>query len=264
MMAERCYVYAIVRREAHIPPSLAGLADAPLAMASWQNLAAITSPIASTTLPATPDFLLRHEAVVEALGEAGPTLPARFGAILASPTAVVEAIAEQYETLLADLARVGDKVELGLTVLWPADAQPIETPARPQIPFVATSPANGAPGAGRHYLEARLAHYQREINQQSQTQAVIAQLEQALEQYPLERRYRILSGPRLAIRAAYLLERRQIPDIQRVVDQMRHRLSDLRWLLSGPWPPYSFVTRANEQFHERVGLEFDRSEGKLQ
>src|SRR5690242_15944353 len=109
------YVYAIVQREAHIPPELRGLHEAALSKVAWQDLAAVSSPIESTTLPTTSDYLLRHEAVVEALCQAGPALPARFGAILADQAAVAQAIAEKYEVLRADLARVGDKVELGLT-----------------------------------------------------------------------------------------------------------------------------------------------------
>ena len=256
-MGDFCYVYAIVQRGAHIPPHVTGLADAPLSTVAWQDLAAVISSIESTKLFTTPDSLLCHEAVVEALGRAGPTLPVRFSTILADVAAVARAIAGKYEVLLADLARVGDKVELGLTILWDTPAGRGEAQAMQQTPIATAMPASSTPGAGTRYLEARLAHYQRVTTQQNQVRTVITQLEQILGLYLLEQRYRVLSSPRFAVRAAYLVQPRHIQDIQHVVDKMREERPDLLWLLSGPWPPYTFITGAGKLFQEGAGLKLD-------
>ncbi len=247
------YVYAIVQREARIPADLTGLGDAPLSRVPWQDLAAIGSPIQSATLPATPASVLRHEAVVEALCQAGPALPARFGAILADPAAVAQSIAEKYEVLRADLARVGDKVELGLTILWDTPAKPDEAQTEQQM-LAAAQTESSAPGAGKRYLEAKLALHRREAAQQHQARAIIADLEQALRPYLLEQRCRVLSLPRLAVRAAYLVQPWQVQAVQRKVDELRQKQPELRWLLSGPWPPYTFVTGAGKPFQQGAGL----------
>jgi hypothetical protein len=259
-MERFCYVYAIVRREARIPDGLAGLDDAPLSTVAWQDLAAVVSPIESAMLPTTPAYLLRHEAVVEALGQAGPALPARFGTVLADQEAAARAIAEQYEVLIADLARVGDKVELGLTVLWntPAGADEAQTE---QQASVTAPPASSTSGAGTRYLEARFAQYRRETAQQNKARALIAGLEQALRPYTLEQRYRVLPTPRLAVRAAYLVQPGHVQAFQHAVNEARQRQPDLRWLLSGPWPPYTFVTGAGKFFQQGAGLKLD-SRGK--
>ncbi|HEU5368524.1 MAG TPA: GvpL/GvpF family gas vesicle protein [Ktedonobacterales bacterium] len=246
MIESRCYVYAIVQREARIPADLTGLGDAPLSIVPWQDLAAVASPIESATLPATPANVLRHEAVVEALCQAGPVLPARFGTILADPAAVAQAIAEKYEVLRADLARVGDKVELGLTILWDTPAKPDEVQTEQQM--LATQTESSASGAGKRYLEAKLALHRREAAQQHQARAIIADLEQALRPYLLEQRCRVLSLPRLAVRAAYLVLPQHVQEVQRAVDELRQKQPELRWLLSGPWPPYTFVTGAGKPF----------------
>lgn len=219
-MERFCYVYAIVRREARIPAGLTGLHDAPLLTVAWRDLAAVVSPIESVALPTIPAYLLRHEAVVEALGQAGPALPTRFDTILADQEAVAQAIAEKYEALLADLALVGDKVELGLTVLWNTPAGQDETQTEQQAPITATQ-ASSVPSAGTRYLEARLAQYRREAAQQNKARAVIAHLEQALRPYTLEQRYRVLPTPLLAVRAAYLVQPEHIQDFRHAVDEVR-------------------------------------------
>jgi hypothetical protein len=256
MMVDFCYIYAIVRRVVPIPQQLTGFANAPLSTIAWQDLAAVISRVLSTTLPTASEYLLGHEAVVEALGQAGPTLPARFGTILAG-TAVTQAIASQYEELLGDLVRVGDKVELGLTILWDTLTGQTLAHAKQQTISVRETPASSTSGAGMRYLEARLAHYQRETIRQDQVRRVIACLEPVLRPYVLEQRYRIFSSPRLAVRAAYLVQPWHYHEIRRIVDDMRENLPDLRWLLSGPWPPYSFVSGAGKQFPGTAGLKLD-------
>jgi hypothetical protein len=256
-MGNYCYVYGIVQRAVQIPSELRGLAGTALSTVDWRDLEAVISPIESATLPIIPACLLPHEAVVEALCRIGPTLPVRFGTILADSTAVAQAIAGKYGVLLADMARVGDKVEIGLTILWDTTAGPDGTQAEQQVSFAAAKPASSRPGNGTRYLEARLAQYRRETMQHNQARTAIAHLEQVFGPYLLEQRYRVLSSPRLSVRAAYLVHPRHIQDFKHIIDQMRHKQPEVHWLLSGPWPPYTFVTGAGELFQQGSGLKND-------
>ena len=257
-MASPCYVYAILRREARIPPELTGLEDAPLSMVSWRELAAAVSPIERAAIAPAPASLLRHELVVEALCQAGPALPVRFGAILAGQDAVIDALARQSTTLLADLERVGDKVELGLTILWGTEYE--QEKAQSEPPQWTKPRSDGNTGPGARYLQDRLAHYQRETAQNSKVQALIANLERALRPSTLEQVYRRPATERIAARAAYLVHPHQINMFQQAVDELRQAQPDLRWLISGPWPPYSFVTGAGKLFQQPPGLKLDSRE----
>lgn len=245
-MSSPYYVYAILRREASIPPELTGLEDTPLSLVSWGELAAAVSPIAQTAVAPAPASLLRHESVVEALCQAGPALPVRFGAILPSQEAVKEALARQSATLLSDLERVGNKVELGLTILWGTGGEQEDTSEQPPS-LSRRFTDDTTPGPGTRYLQARLAHYQRQTAQNSNIQALIAHLEQTLRPYTLEQVYRQPSAARIAIRAAYLVHRYQINAFQQAVDELRQKQPGLRWLISGPWPPYTFVSGAGRR-----------------
>ncbi len=256
-MDSRCYFYAILPRETPIPAELTGWDNAPLSSVPWRALAAAVSPVEAATLPPTPAHLLRHETVVEALCQAGPALPVRFGTILADQAAVAQALAGQYEVLRADLARVGTQVELGLTILWRTPPEQAERVSDRQTHEPAYAPASSPPGPGTRYLRARLAQYQREAAQQNQVSTLIAALEQAVHPSTLEQRYQTLPAPRLAVRAAYLVRRAQVQDFQQAVDKLRQQRPDLRWLISGPWPPYSFVTRAGKPFQQFPGLKLD-------
>ena len=53
---------------------------------------------------------------------------------------------------------------------------------------------------------------------------------------------RLLITPRLLLTAAYLVARGRVAAFRRAVDTLDGAYPALRFLCTGPWPPYSFVT----------------------
>ena len=235
-MASACYVYAILARETPLPAGLRGFNGAAVSTVPYRALAAATSPLESEALRPTAENLWLHETIVEALRQQGPALPVRFRTVLADASAVADALAERYDVLAADLARLGDKVEFGLSVLW----DPPITPGEDQAP--GSGAAVKAQGLGARYLRARLAAHRREAAMRERARALAHELDRELSVHALERRCTLLPTPRLAVRAAYLVEPGRVPAFQDAFAQLDRAHPALRLLLSGPWPPYSFVT----------------------
>jgi hypothetical protein len=245
-MSNAIYVYAIVSREAPLPAGVSGFGGAPLLAIPRRDLAAVASPVSPGELRATSENVLLHEEVVEAVRREGSALPVRFGAVFSDRDAVTQALGERYEVLAADLERVGDKIELGVTLLWAeatvAGEEPRET--EPDLPS-ALDPA-GAEGPGARYMRARLAEHRREAALREKAKALARQLDEMLEEEVLERRHTILPTARLAVRAAYLLEPSRLGTFRALLHRVQRAQPGVRVLLSGPWPPYSFVTAAPE------------------
>ena len=237
-MGSACYVYAIVGRDTPLPTPGTGDA-AQLAMVSWRDLAAVTGRTGDGDAPLTVEAVLRHETIVEAVRRQGPSLPVRFGTVFRDAMSVASALEERYETLSADLERLGDKVELSLIVLW-------ATPSSGDAPTRMTREAEGAPAgqsAGARYLHARAAELRRDEDRKERARAVARELELVLGGLALERRESLLPTPRVAVRTAYLLAPARVGDFRAAFEMLRARRGELRILLSGPWPPYSFVSR---------------------
>ncbi len=242
-MTTSCYVYAILPRETRLPPDLSGFAGATLSTVPYHALAAATSQIDPRELRPTTEYVLQHEAVVEGLRQLGPTLPVRFGTVLPDTDAVASVLAKRYVTLAGDMARLGDKVELGLTVLWD---QPIVNSVSDQETGDDRAPVSWeveAQGPGARYLQNRLAEYRREAAVRARAKAIARDLDMRLGAHTLEHRCTIVPTPRLALRATYLVDPVQVQAFQEAFEELRRVHPDLRFLLSGPWPPYSFVTR---------------------
>jgi hypothetical protein len=236
------YVYAIVARDTPLPPAGADGAVAELGMVPWRELAAVTGRLDTDGAPLTMENVLRHEAVVEAARKRGPALPVRFGTVFRDPESVATALAEQYEPLAADLRRLGDKVELSLTALWaepPSGDPPTDARREDGVP--------GKRGAGALYLYARAAETRREDAVRARAQEVARDLDELLGGLALERRVSLLPTPRIAVRTAYLLDPAGVAAFRNGFEGVRRTRRELRVLLTGPWPPYSFVRRTETE-----------------
>jgi hypothetical protein len=88
----------------------------------YQGIAAAVSAVEVDRVRPEAEQLLRHEQVIEALMAQRSTLPVRFGTVLSSTAKVLETLAERYDNLLANLVRLAGQVEVGLRVLWDAEA----------------------------------------------------------------------------------------------------------------------------------------------
>jgi hypothetical protein len=230
-MASACYVYAIVGRDTPLPaPGSGGAAE--LTLVRWRGLAAVMGRMAYEDARVSMEAVLQHEAVVEAVRQQGPALPVRFGTLFRDATAVVSALVERYDPLVADLDRLGDKVELSVTALWaapPADSDSI-------------ADAAAGSSAGGRYLRARAAELRRDDAMRTRARGVAGELDEVLGKLSLERRVSLLPTPRVAVRTAWLLEPGQVAAFRSAFASIRQR--ELRLLLTGPWPPYSFVRPA--------------------
>ena len=243
-MTSGWYVYAIVAGDTRLPPGLTGFGESELSTVVSGSLSSVAAPLAPCGLQRTTENVLRHGAIVEALQERGPTLPVRFGTVVPDAEAVARALAERRTELTTDLARLGDKLEFGLIVLW--DRPPGDDDSRSDGSVEDDGPGHGP---GTRYLRARLVASRRAVARQAAAETIAREIDAALGPCVLDRRCSVAPTGRLAIRAAFLIEPTRFDACRQAIAEVRKRRPDLRVLVSGPWSPYSFVSRdqAGEQ-----------------
>ncbi len=244
----RFYLYAITDRpEAPLPviPAIAkgivenGPEGPPPTSLAYRDIAAVISPLTVSEVPATEANLWRHEAVVESLMADRTVLPVRFGTVLADETAVRSFLVARYAGFVAGLRRVRGRVELGLRALCDETSFPHPQHRRPSAPLPKSS--------GREYLLVRLAEERRAQAQRQRAEALAAELHAPLARLATESTRQVLVTPSLLLKAAYLIEQDQVGAFRQAVEALSAAYPALRFLCTGPWPAYSFVTRAIEE-----------------
>ena len=242
-MVSGCYLYAITPTANDQLPRLdqwRGLDDQPLQWIAHVGLAALVSvwgdgkddraPVADTA------DLLRHEAVIEAIMGQLPTLPVRFGTILAGAEPVRHLLATRQRTLLADLAHITGRVEMGVRILW-------EPPA-PNL--VAAPPStNATPGLG--YLQAKAKGQQQAAAIRAQGEALAQAIDARLRPLAADAHLQVLQTERLLLSAAYLVPQPMVAAFCTKVTTLRRCYPTLAFLASGPWPAYHFIHNPGQE-----------------
>ena len=212
------YLYAITDRPGAPLPPAQGLDGAPLQTCEYENVAAVYSVGASAGVEASEAALWQHEAVAEALMSDRAVLPVRFGVAFSGEPALRESLSRRHAELGEALARVRGRVEIGLRVRW-------EPPA--------AEPAPAAEGAGRAYLQARLAERRR-------GEELAEAIHRPLDRMAASSRHTVLETPRLLLGAAYLVEADGVAAFRAQVDELAAEHRDLDFACTGPWPAYNF------------------------
>lgn len=174
-----------------------------------------------------------HHAVVRSAWSGAPAcLPARFGQWFADREAVEESLSDRWAALERALAQVEGAGEFGVRILDPR--------ATPEDP-VAPEPEKRPHLTGREYLDSlrRRALDQEELHRRGEAigediRSELGGAIRAQRSEPLPTRHGLVS-------VSHLVPKDGEEAYAERLGRFRERHPELRFLTSGPWPPYSFV-----------------------
>ncbi len=220
------YAYGICEPQAVGPvPARPGIGGARLRVLRADGLAVVYSRHRSLRPRPSPPLVLAHERVVEALMARGPVVPLRFGMQLPGEAELAAAIAPRRDELARALDRVRGRAELGLRVFGNED------PA-------ASEPTTASPlgeGRGRAYLLARAAAHRQSEHAARDLHGPLARLAVASTVSPRP-------TPPAILVASYLVDADRVTAFRARGDELHAEHPDARFVVTGPWPPYHFVT----------------------
>jgi gas vesicle protein GvpL/GvpF len=201
-----------------------GLGGARLRAVERGGLAAVYSCHRSLRPRPTPELLFAHERVVEAVMAHGVVMPMRFGTQLEREEELEAVLAARRDELLDSLERVRGKAELGIRL----------------IPEGETLPTGPVEPSGRGYLLAR-AHADRLY------QDAIREVHGTLAALSTASRVRQPQTPPAILAASYLVDSARVAEFRQRADLLAQRQAGIKVLVTGPWPPYSFASPANDE-----------------
>lgn len=222
------YLYCVAPPDHPEPAAVAGIDGAPVHALDTAALRTWVSPFDAPPT-ASLEHVRAHNAVVEAATEVSTPLPMRFGQWFESEAELRAVLEERNERLTRGLERVRGAVEFGVRVLDPGATEEERAPDR---------------SSGRAYMEG-LARRE-EVAEASRRRGaqVAAALRTSLGE--LVRDQRVRPGGRDGLVAiVHLVARHDTGGYSTAVDTFAHRQPDLRFVRSGPWPPYGFAEDAS-------------------
>jgi hypothetical protein len=174
---------------------------------------------------------VRHQQVVSEIAGTQTIIPARFGTLFSNETALLKDVQARKSALKKVFARIADSDEWGVKVL--AEQQ---TPAP-----VSTAPAS----SGRDYLQQKAARMKK---RPERNDADLSDFAEALEKVATDSAPSgKVSGaqPGLLWQATFLVARSRRKKWEAVLQEFVKKWQGKRRIeVTGPWPPYSFVSDA--------------------
>lgn len=211
------YAYGIADATPGLPPPVPGIDGAPLEVLETSGVVVLYSRQDSLRLRPSPELVLQHERVLEAVMVHAPVLPMRFGTRLDSTDQLADAIAGRAGALRSALDHVRGRVELGVRV--------VEREPQPDRP--------PPPASGRDYVLSLAAAHRRQAR-------VAADIHRPLAALATDAALRERSMSPALLVASYLVEIPRVDGFRRAANELAAAHRDLRVTVTGPWPAYSF------------------------
>lgn len=223
------YLYCVVPPGAVPSEELCGLDGAPVRTLPMDGFDAWVGTLATRPAPSIERVKVHNAVVADALGPDVTPIPFRFGHWRADDGALRAELADERDRLRAGLALVEGAVEYGVRALDPGRSEPAPAAA-----------AGGPVTGGRAYLE----QVRRRLGAREDAEATAAAVEAALAGLvgPLVRatRAEVMASAHGIATVAHLVPRAAESSYAEAVRGVRETFPALRFLFSGPWPPYSF------------------------
>lgn len=240
----KIYSYGIIDCNGEIPVSLSGIGEEAVLNVSYRDLGIAVSPLREDVLERIErdfrDHVMAHEKVVETLMQRFTVLPMKFCTVFSSNQEILSMMEGLYEDYREHLTRLRGKVEFGVKVIWPLEKV---KQALPQDDSPApASLAGSALSSAQSFLKERFRDYQFHQKLHEEADRQISRIDAVFARLAADRKLERLKTPALLLNAVYLVDQARQREFQEAFTGLRSRPEGLKYLLSGPWPPYHFIT----------------------
>lgn len=235
------YVYCIIQaaEPLHFGPVGISADSLDVYTINYRDIAAVVSDVPIGLIDSTRENVLAHERVNEAVMRDHTVIPMSFGTIFKTREDTIELLRSAYDAFADVLAKMKDKVEFGLKVLW--DRELAIKRIEQEDEDIHRLKNEIAVQRGSTYF-ARM-QYGRAIDTalQARSERYVAEILERLRSVSVASRINKPIGDRMIMNAAFLVSRDQEPAFDAQVKAIATSLDHLMFKYTGPWPPYNFV-----------------------
>jgi len=220
-----------------------GIEGADLVAVSFDQISAVVSNIEKADLVANQINAFAFAHVIEILEEDYPLLPMRFGSIMKSAGSIQEMLEKNYPEFRNNLQKVENKSEFGLKIV--CDTEKLKTELKSKSDAVnepsQKSVAESRDSVFREYVNQKLKAHRLEEMLMGYIDSIIAEFTGFLIELDAVKKIKKMTTATTIIDAVFLLEKDKKAELILAIEAMQSKHTGLNFILTGPWPPYSFV-----------------------
>jgi len=218
-----------------------GISGSRLYRVSFGDISAVVSNINKADVAVNASNAIEFARVAESLVQQFSLLPMRFGSMIESIIVIKKLLEKNYNEILQNLQKVGNKAEFGLRVIVHSERINAECKAKARAKPTLETAKGKENSIYRDYLSTKLLEHRFEEFWLEYVDTVIKDITNRLALLnPIQRIKKKIKVPNI-IDAAFLIEKNQTDKLIGIVEELQNRDNGSQYLLTGPWPPYNFV-----------------------
>ena len=241
------YCYCIIDSNRPLVGKIAGLEEAPVYNIPYHEMGLIVSSLKEEIKGITEDRVLIHERVVESLMGNYTVLPMRFITVFKNRDGALSLMRDHYIDFKNNILRLRNKVEYGIRVIWSGDlvkegiARKLEEETE-QLSISGNTPA-------KNYLKKKLKEYRINTKFKEEAEENITLIDNLFQNLAAEKKLEKLKSNDLLLSACYLVEKNRQSQFKETFEKLKNTHTHLKYLFSGPWPPYNFIKLTPNPVH---------------
>ncbi|MDP2929375.1 MAG: GvpL/GvpF family gas vesicle protein [Candidatus Omnitrophota bacterium] len=255
-MTIKVYAYGVIDSNEKIDETMRGLNDAPLFNIPYRDIGIVVSDLNAQIQKEDKTSVLKHEEVVEKLMDKFTILPMRFLTLFSGKEQILLMMKDYYDDFIENLDKLREKIEFGVKTIWPGDLikERITAAHRKSdnLPLVASS-------SGKSFMNEKFENYKIDKEFEEEADRCIAIVDGFFSKFISEKRLEKLKTDNLLLSASYLVDNEKRDDFKKAFEELRGSGGDLKYLLSGPWPPYNFIILSHSGDGKFGGMDLDET-----
>ena len=209
----------------------------------YKELAAVVSRTPLMVYDPTRENALTHEHVNEVMIDNGFTpVPMSFGTMFKTEGDTVEFLKDTYDALRDVLRKMKDKLEFGLKVNWDRESVLADIAEEYEEIRRLKAQTEGDQPTSTYFARMQLGRLIEQALAQK-SEAFVREIYDELRDSAIASRSNKVIGDRMIMNAAFLVARDKAELFDKRVQEIGRRYEGrLKFMYTGPWPPYNFVT----------------------
>jgi len=244
----KIYAYGVIDSNCRIEDSSKGIEGGRIYNIPYRDIGIAVSDLDGRYQKnINPDHVLEHERVAEKLMESFAVLPMRFFTIFKDKEEILSMMSEYYDSFNENLNRLRGKLEFGLKVIWSGDVIKKRIAENNAGKGQSKLLSNGSPA--RNYIMEKFEKYKMNRQFEKEGHRDISAIDEFFSGFAVEKKLDTLKSDKLLLTASYLVEKAKQDDFKQAFERLKKSGPDgLKYLFSGPWPPYNFINLTKPEF----------------
>ena len=223
--------------------SVKGISDSSLYVISGGGINAIVSDVNISEFVADKSVAIDYANVIESFFFNFSLLPMRFGSIMESPEAVKAMLENNSPEILHNLGKVAGKFEFGLKIICDSEKLKAKLSVKSDNTSKVEKPSKDETTLSvyRDYVNKKLAEHRLEELMLAHVESLIATITASLGSLNSINKFRKMLTDNTIVDAIFLIGKEKKSDLIDLIAEIQNDNPGLNFVLTGPWPPYSFV-----------------------